>query len=231
MMAGHDIRNSPGALTGTKPVSRRAQRAQRGRLLTSPGVTPRRSRGDGPRVLVPAASGRLDLRAHFVQTSERRMLPAELRGHVWGDGIPLGGRGRVASASPRGRCCRGLFGSVVIDHMKASRIRRARASRRAATLSTVTRRPSRTIATRPQARCTSGNTWLDNSTVRPSAAASSISSKNVSCTRGSSPSVGSSRTTSCGSCCSACTRPSFCFMPREYPPTGEPGPSSTSRAA
>ena len=89
-------------------------------------------------------------------------------------------------------------------------------SRSASTRSTRASRPSRMIATRSQVFSTSLRMWLDMKTVRPSAFASRITSKNVCCTSGSRPDVGSSNSSRSGRCWSATTSPIFCLLPFEY---------------
>src|SRR2546430_6919506 len=86
-------------------------------------------------------------------------------------------------------------------------------SRRSSTRSTTTMRPSRTMPTRSAVCCTSRITCEDMKTVCPAARASRTIDRNVCCTSGSSPLVGSSRISSSGACMNACTRPTFCRLP------------------
>ena len=71
------------------------------------------------------------------------------------------------------------------------------------------------MATRSHTRSTSDSTWDEKKTVRPAARRSSSSARNACCMSGSSPSVGSSRMASSGSCWSAWMMPIFWRIPRE----------------
>ena len=86
----------------------------------------------------------------------------------------------------------------------------------ASTRATLISLPSRMIPTRSHIFSASESTWLERNTVRPSATASRITAKNVCCTSGSSPDVGSSSTSRSGRCWSAAIRPTFCLLPFEY---------------
>ena len=86
--------------------------------------------------------------------------------------------------------------------------------------STATSRPARMMPTRPATCCTSSSECDDRNTVRPSAAVSRTSDRNVSWTSGSSPLVGSSSTARLGRCMNAWIRPIFCRLPLERSRTG-----------
>ena len=75
------------------------------------------------------------------------------------------------------------------------------------------------LATRSQTCSTSPSRWLLRNTVRPSPRMRIRTSRISRRPTGSTPSVGSSRMTSCGSFTSAAARPVRCCMPFEYVPT------------
>ena len=85
----------------------------------------------------------------------------------------------------------------------------------ASTSSSATSRPRRMIATRSHTRSTSDRMCDEKKIVRPASAQGVEDLVEARCISGSSPSVGSSRIASSGSCWSAWMMPIFWRMPRE----------------
>ncbi len=87
--------------------------------------------------------------------------------------------------------------------------------RRSARVPVVTVRPWRMIVTRSASASTSPRMWLDNRTVHPSSRRSRTTSWNACSMSGSSPDVGSSRTSRSASTARAAMRATFCRLPFE----------------
>ena len=87
--------------------------------------------------------------------------------------------------------------------------------RRSESVPESTIRPARTMLTRSAAVSTSDRMWLDSRTVRPSARTWVRCSWNTFSINGSSPEVGSSRTSSGTSDAKAATSATFCRLPLE----------------
>ena len=76
-------------------------------------------------------------------------------------------------------------------------------------------RPARMIVTRSDSASASARMWLDSSTVRPRCRSSSTHSRKAASISGSSPAVGSSKTSSSASLARAAISATFCRLPLE----------------
>ena len=96
-----------------------------------------------------------------------------------------------------------------------TRIRQSRVRRPAIAAPTSTELPSRRNTASSMTSSSSASTWLDTSTVRPSAANRRSRCRSSTRAAGSSPDAGSSSRSTRGSCTSARASPRRCFCPRE----------------